>query len=170
MCLRIINLFVTGLQRPLTPWGNNRHIRCKSLNAQLKTDLVVALAGAAVADGVSALCFGNFDQTFGNQRTRKAGAQQVFVLINRICLYGLPDVVLHKLLFQVCNVQLAGTGFLCLLLQSVQFARALANVGRHSNDFTVIVVLFQPRNDNRCVQPAGICQYNLFNRCFIHNR
>ena len=82
MRLGIVDFFVTGLDGPLPPRGNNLHFRRKRLNGQLKAYLIVALAGAAVADGVRALGLRDFDQPFCNQRPCKRGAEQIFVLVD----------------------------------------------------------------------------------------
>ena len=42
----------------------------EGLDGQLKADLVVALAGAAVADGVGALRFGDLHDALGDDRAR----------------------------------------------------------------------------------------------------
>ena len=38
----------------------------------------------------------------------------------------------------------------------------LPHIAAHGNDFAVIIVLFQPRDDNGSIQTAGICQHDLF--------
>ena len=40
-------------------------------------------------------------------------------------------------------------------------AKALADIARNGDDFAVVVVLFQPGNDDRGIQPAGVGQHNL---------
>ena len=54
VCFRILDLLFTAVQLPETPRSDNIHLRCKCVNSQLETNLIVALAGAAVADCVSA--------------------------------------------------------------------------------------------------------------------
>src|SRR5690606_10394343 len=87
---RDLVLFSPGDQRgaagqiPFAPWSNNLDIRCQGIGAQFKTNLIVALAGGAVGNGVSAGFAGDFDQTLGNQRAGNGGAQQVIAFITRI--------------------------------------------------------------------------------------
>ena len=38
----------------------------------------------------------------------------------------------------------------------------LPHIAAHGNDFAVVIVLFQPRDDNGGIQTAGICQHDLF--------
>ena len=78
--LRIVDLFVPGFDAPFPPGSDDRHIRCKSLDAQLKPDLIVALAGASVTDGVSPLCQGNLRYSLGNKRTGKGRAQHISLI------------------------------------------------------------------------------------------
>ena len=47
------------------------------------------------------------------------------------------------------------------LFQAFQLT-LLPHIAAHGNDFAVVIVLFQLRDDNRCVQTAGICQHDLF--------
>ncbi len=54
MRLGILDLFLTGLDIPNTPRSDDGHIGREVLDRQLKTNLIVALAGTAVADRVGA--------------------------------------------------------------------------------------------------------------------
>ena len=55
MCLRIIYLFVTRFYRPFAPRSDYWHIRCKMLYGKLKTNLIVSLSRATVADCIGIL-------------------------------------------------------------------------------------------------------------------
>ena len=76
----VIDFFVTALNAPFTPRSDDLHIRSESLDRKLKTNLVVALAGAAVTDGVRALFFGDLNKTFCDNRTGKARTEHVFFI------------------------------------------------------------------------------------------
>ena len=52
--LGVIDLFLSGLDVPLTPGGDDGHVGCETLDGQFETDLVVALAGGAVGNGIRA--------------------------------------------------------------------------------------------------------------------
>ena len=68
--LAVCDLILTGLHFPdigHTPGSDDLQIRSQSLDAQLKTDLVVALTGSAVADSGSALFAGDLNQLLCDQ-------------------------------------------------------------------------------------------------------
>ena len=132
MGLGVVDLLVTALDAPLTPRGDDGHIGGQRFQGQLKADLVVALAGAAVADGVGVLLLGDLGQRGGDAGTRVGGAQQV-VLILGVGLQAGPDVVFDVVLLQVEDVQLGRAGLDGLLLQAVQLG-ALADVAGDSDD------------------------------------
>ena len=167
VCLGVVDLLVTALDVPLTPRSDDRHIGAEGLQGQLKTHLIVALAGAAVADGVCALLDGDVRQRLGDAGTCEAGAQQVvFVLCAK--LQGGEDVVLDKVLLQVEDVQLGGAGLLGFLLQTVQLG-ALTDIAGDGDDLAVVVVLLQPGNDDGGIQTARVSQNNFLNIFLFHD-
>ena len=166
MSLGVVDLFVTALDVPLTPRSNDGHIGAQGLESQLKTHLIVALAGAAVADGVCAFLDGDISQSLCDAGTCKAGAQQV-VLVLCAELQGGEDVVLHKVLLQVQHVQLGSAGSLGLFFQTIQLG-ALTHVTGDSDDLAVVVVFLQPGNDDGGVQTAGVSQHDFFDVFLFH--
>ena len=168
VCLGVVDLFVTALDIPLAPRSDDGHIRAEGLEGQLKTHLIVALAGAAVADGICALLDGDICQRLGDARTCKAGAQQV-VLVLSAKLQGGEDVVLHKILLQVQHIQLGSAGSLGLFFQTVQLG-ALSHITGNSNDFAVVIVFLQPRNNDGGIQTAGVSQHDFFNVFLFHDK
>ena len=169
MGLGVVDLFISAFDVPLSPGGDDGHVGGKALDAQLEPDLVVALAGAAVGDGVGVLGLGDLHQLLGDDGSCKGGAQQV-LLIAGAHLQGGPDDVLHHLVGQVGDVQLAGAGLDGLLLQTVQLV-ALAHIGGHGDDLGIVVVLLQPGDDDGCIQAAGIGQDDLLDvfLIFLHD-
>ena len=167
VCLGVVDLLVTALDVPLTPGSDDGHIGAESLQGQLETHLVVALAGAAVADGVCAFLDGDVGQSPCDAGTCEAGAQQV-VLILCAELQGGEDVVLDEVLLQVEDVQLGSAGSLSLLFQTVQLS-TLTHVAGDSDDFAVVVVLFQPGNDDGGIQTARVSQNNFLNIFLFHD-
>ena len=161
MGLGVLDLLLPGLDVPNTPGGDDLHIRGEGLDGQLEAHLVVALAGAAVADGVGALFLGDVHNALGDDGPGERGAQQVLVLVHGPGLDGGVDVVLDELLFQVQHVQLGGPGLLGLFLQAVQLG-ALAHVAGDGDDLAVVVVLLQPGDDDGGVQAAGVGQHYFF--------
>ena len=164
--LGVVDLLVTALDIPLTPRSNDGHIRAQGLEGQLKTHLIVALTGAAVADGICTFLDGDIRQSLGDAGTCKAGAQQV-IFVLRAELQGGEDVVLHKVLLQVQHVQLGSAGRLGLFFQTVQLG-ALTHVTGDSDDLAVVVVFLQPGNDDGGVQTAGVCQHDFFDVFLFH--
>ena len=167
MSLGVVDLLVTALDVPLTPGSNDSHIGAESLQRQLETYLVIALAGAAVADGVCAFLDGDVGQSLCDAGTCEAGTQQV-VLVLCAELQGGEDVVLDEVLLQVEDVQLGSAGSLGLLFQTVQLS-TLTHVAGDSDDFAVVVVLFQPGNDDGGIQTARVSQNNFLNIFLFHD-
>ena len=62
----VVDLLVAALDVPLPPGGDDGHLRGEALDGQLEADLVVALAGAAVGDGVRALLLGDVHQALAD--------------------------------------------------------------------------------------------------------
>ena len=166
--LGVVDLLVAALDVPLAPGGDDGHIGGEGLEGQLKADLVVALAGAAVADGVGALLDGDVGQGLGDAGPGKRSAQQI-VLVLGAELQGGEDVIFDKVLFQVQHIQLGRAGLFGLFFQAVQLG-ALAHVARHGDDLAVVVVFFQPGDDDGGIQPTGIGQHDLFDvLLFLHD-
>ena len=163
--LGVVDLLVTALDAPLTPRGDDGHIGGQRFQGQLKTDLIVALAGAAVADGIGVLLLGDVGQCGGDAGARMGGAQQV-ILVLGVSLQAGPDVVFDIVLLQVQHIQLGGAGLEGLLLQTVQLG-ALPHIAGNRNDLAVVVVFLQPGNDDGGIQTAGVRQNNLFNILLI---
>ena len=80
MCLGIIDLLLTRFDVPLTPGSNDRHIRSKVADSQLKAYLVVAFTGAAMNNGVRPLFLRNLNQSFGDYGTGVRGTEQIIFI------------------------------------------------------------------------------------------
>ena len=168
MSLGVGDFIFPGFQIPCTPGGDDLHLRSKGFDGQFKPHLVVAFAGAAVGYGVRALFFGDLHQPFGDDGARKRGSQQVLILVHGAGLDGGNDEFIDEFLAQIFYVQLGGAGFNGLFLQPAEFL-ALPNVGCYRNNLAVIVILFQPRDNNRRIQTAGIGQHDFFNLFHIES-
>ena len=77
-------------------------------------------------------------------------------------------IVLDEVLLQVEDVQLGSAGSLSLLFQTVQLS-TLTHVAGDSDDFAVVVVLFQPGNDDGGIQTARVSQNNFLNIFLFHD-
>ena len=164
--LGVVDLLIPGLDIPLPPGSDDGHVRREMLHSQLKPDLVVALAGAAVADGVGAFLLRDFHQALGDAGPRVAGAQEV-ILIHGAGFHGGDDVVIHIFFRQVQHIQLAGAGLQGLFLQAVQLG-ALSDVAGDGDDLRIVVVLLQPGDDDGCIETAGVGEDDLLDVSFIH--
>ena len=162
----VLYLLLAGLDAPLTPGSDDRHIRCKVLNGKLEAYLVVALTRAAVADGIRALLLCDIDKCLRDARTCMAGTEQI-LLVYRARLHGRNDVVVNIVVGKIEDIELGGTGLECLLLQTVKLV-CLTDVTRDRDDLAIVVVLLQPRNNDRCIKSARICKNNLLDICLFN--
>ena len=165
MRLGIGDLILAGFELPFPPRGNDRKFRGKRLDCKLKAHLIVSLAGAAMANRISALLLGNFNKPLCDGGPCERGAEQIFLFIDRAGLDGGVDVIGYEGFLQILNIQLGSAGFERFCLKPIQLI-SLAHIAGHGDDFTIIVIFLQPRNDNGSIQAAGICQHNFFNLLF----
>ena len=165
MGLGKVNFLVPGLDIPLPPGSNDLHIGSKPLDCQFKPNLIVALAGSTVADGIRALSQRDFSQFLADNRTGKGSSQQVSLILG-VHFQGGDDDLVHHLIHQIGHNQLAGTGGDGLGLQALQLV-GLTHVAGHGNDFGIIVVLLQPGDNDGSIQTAGIRQNDLLNRILV---
>jgi len=166
VCFCIVDFFVTALDVPLTPGGDDGHLRSKALDGQLKTDLVVALTGGAVGDGVRALFLGNLHQLLADDGTCKCRAQQI-LLVACAHFHGGDDDVVHHLIHQIGNVELGCAGLQGLFFQALQLI-ILTHIAGHGDNLGVVVVLLQPGDDDGSIQPARIGEDDFFDFRLFH--
>ena len=164
--LCIVDLFLSGLDVPLAPRRDDLHIRGEALDRQLKPDLIVALAGRAVRDGVRALGEGDLGQLLADDRSCKGRAQQVGLILG-VHLHRRNDDLVDHLVDQIGDDQLACAGLEGLFFESIQLV-ALADVCGHRDDLRIVVVFLQPRDDDRRVQSARVSQHDLLDFILIH--
>ena len=155
--LSVRDLLFAAVQLPETPRSDNVHLRCECMDRQLETNLIVALAGAAVADRVCAFLESNIYDALCDDRAREGSAEQV-LLIGCARLDGRNDIVINKFLGQILDVQLGSAGLERLLLQTVQLS-TLTDVAGNRDDLAAVMLL-EPRDQYRSIQTAGICQNN----------
>ena len=165
--LGVVDFLFTGLDVPLTPGGDDMHLGGEVLDGQLETNLVVALAGTAVGDGIGAFLQGDVHQALGDAGTGMGGTQQI-LFINGAGLHAGNDEIINVFIGQIGDDALGSTGLNGLFFQTFQFV-GLTHITCNCNDFAVVVVLFQPGNDNGSIQATGVCQYNFFDIFLIHN-
>lgn len=91
---RIVKQVVTTLESVeegrVTPRSDDLNVRVNGVVCKLETDLVVALASAAVGNELAALSLDSLHHTTGDDGTSQASSQEVLVFVNGIALDGLP--------------------------------------------------------------------------------
>ncbi|MEA2123178.1 MAG: hypothetical protein JMHAAFGB_01333 [Dehalococcoides mccartyi] len=155
----VFHSLLTG-HAPLAGGGNNLQMGGKGVYAHIKTYLVIAFAGAAVGNGGSPFFQGYIYHNLGNQGAGKGGCQRIDTLVHSIGLDSLPDIILGKFLAYVPYV-----GLFSPYLQGLFFYQGKVFLITHvyGNGNNVHAVFFlKPFDGCRCIQPAGICQYNFF--------
>ena len=145
---------------PFAPGGDHLDIRIERVIAELEADLIVALAGGAVADGVRARRLRDLDLALGDQRPSDRGAEQIDALVKRIGSEHREDEIADEFLAQIFDEDLAYAEHLGLLACGLQLL-ALAQIRREGHDLAAIGHL-QPFEDDRSVQTARIGQHHLF--------
>ena len=104
MSRAIFQLLLTGLDIPGSPGSNDLHLGSQRLDAQLETNLIVSFSGSAMADGNSALLFGDIHKDLCNQRAGHCSAEKVFVLVGSVCFYAGSNVFVTKFVSHVLNI------------------------------------------------------------------
>ena len=159
----------TAHEIPFTPRGNDPDGGIKGLGGKFKADLVVALAGGTVSDGVGAFLVGDLYESLGNERTGDGGAEEVAVFIDGCGTDHGEDEVPGHFLTQVENVGFLGAGFVGLLLNTGEIL-GLAEVGCHGDDVAVVGV-DEPFENDGGVEAAGIGEDDFagitHNLCFL---
>jgi hypothetical protein len=144
-----------AVQIPFAPGGDDLDVRIERIIAELEADLVIALAGGAVGDGVGADLMRDFDLPLGDQRPGDRRAEQVKPLVERVGAHHREDVVGDELVLEVVDEDMLwpdphqlglGPSRLQLL--------ALAEIGGEGDDLA-IVGLPQPFEDDAGVEAAG---------------
>ena len=69
-----------------TPWGNNLDVGLQAVEGKLETNLVVALARAAVGDKLAAFLLGDADLGSRDDGAGERGAEQVAALVGGVTL------------------------------------------------------------------------------------
>ncbi len=148
----------TALERPVAPGGDDLDVGVQRIGRKLETDLVVALAGGAMRDGVGAGPGGDLDEVLGDQRAGDRRAEQVDAFIDSIGTEHREDEIAHEFLAHVLDEDLLDAEHLGLLARRLQLF-ALAEVGRERHDFRVEFGL-KPLQDDRGIEAAGIGQHD----------
>ena len=157
MLLGIFDFGRTGIEVPFTPRSNQRDVRSQSLNGQLETNLVIALAGSAVSNSIRAFLLSDFHQLLGNNRTGKGRTEQVLVFVNSTGFERRPYIFLEEFFLEVSDIYLGCTGFQRLVMNGIQFI-ALTYISAAGDNFAAVIIFLQPGNDNGGIKTAGISE------------
>ena len=142
----------TAVQVPVTPGRNHLDAGRKGIGAQLKANLIVALARGAMTDGIGPGLGSDFDQTLGNQRTRNRGTQQVFAFVDGVGAEHGINVITNKVFTQVFDVDLFDAQRFRLGACRLDFL-ALTDVSGEGHHLTLVGFL-KPFDDDRGIQTA----------------
>ena len=156
MVARELQKLFAALECPFAPGGDDLDARLQRVIAKLETDLIVALARRAVADGVGADLFRDFDLLFGDERAGDRRAEQVDAFINSVGAEHRENVVADEFLAQVLDENVLGLDaeHQSFVARRLKFL-ALAEIGGERHDFGVIGFL-QPFQNDRRIEAARI--------------
>ena len=146
----------TAGQIPFAPGRDHLDVGRERVIAELEADLIIALAGRAMADGVGADLLCDFDLALGDQRPRNRGAEQIKPLVERVGAHHRIDVILDEFLAKIVDEDVLGldAGHLRLAARGFEFL-ALAEIGGEGHDFAAIGLL-QPLEDDAGVEATRI--------------
>ena len=141
---------------PFAPRCDHLDVGRERVIAEFEADLIVTLAGRAVADRVGIDHPRDFNLALGDQRPRDRGAEQVKPFIQGVGAHHREDVIAHEFLAQVVDedVLRLDAGHLRLLAGGLQLL-ALPEVGGEGHHLALIGLL-QPFQDHARIQPARI--------------
>ena len=160
--LDVVVLILTRLEGPdirHTPWSDDIKVRCQCLDGELETNLIIALTGRTMADGLRALLPCDLDELLRDRRTCHRRTEQVLVLIGRIGLETRKHIVVAEVIRDILDVQLRRTGDLRTLRQSIQLV-ALSYIDTAADNL-ITEGLLQPWHDTGRIETTGVSQNDL---------
>src|SRR6185436_2271812 len=107
-----------------------------------------------MSDRIGPFLARDFDHSLGDEGTRNTGAEKILVLINRARLDHWEDEIPRELLLQIVNIDLGRARRSRFLVEPAELF-LLADVCAES-DHLGVVLLFNPREQNRGVESARI--------------
>ena len=88
------------------------------------------------------------------------------MLVDPAGAHQLPQVLRDELLPQVFDIDFGSAGLAGLFFEAAKFVAALADIAAHGHDFAAVILL-EPWNDDRGIQPARVGERNFLR--FMHN-
>ena len=136
------------------PRGDDLDVGLEGVGGEFEADLVVALAGGAVADGIRTLGDGDVDHALGDERPGDGGAEQVGALVDGVGLHHREDIVLGELLLDIVDIAFGCAVLERLFLQPVEFI-PLPEIRTVADDFRIVFFL-EPGQQHGGVETTGI--------------
>jgi hypothetical protein len=158
--------YSTAVSRSFRPSARNCgsfHGEIERHRGQFEADLIVALAGGAVADGVRAGLMRDQYLVFRDQRTRDAGAEQIVGLVGGVRAKHREAVFFRELLPQILHHDLVGAALVRLLLDAFQLA-ALTELRRERDELHAGITRLEPRQDDGRIQTTGVGEDDFLGR------
>ncbi|MCY1541325.1 hypothetical protein D9M68_770100 [compost metagenome] len=152
--LGVGQFIVAGFQLPFGAGRQHAQGRVMGHHAGIEAHLVIALAGGAVGHRLGALGMGDAHQVPGDQWPAQGRGHGVAPLVEGAGAQGRENVVAQVLLAQVFDEHLAGAAGQGLGADRREVL-GLAQVGAEG-DHLGLVVLLQPAQGDRRVEPTGI--------------
>ena len=154
---QIVQHLFTALEIPESPWRNDWKVRRKRSKCALESNLIVALAGATVAECIAIFSKCDFDLRACNDRSRNRSSQEISTFIDRASDRHWICELFEEGLAQILDHAFGRTRANCFLLNSFKFSRTLTNICHDGDDFASIC-LNEPWNDAGSIETSGICE------------
>ena len=140
MLLGIGHQFLAGIEIPLTPRGDDRHIRFQRISTQFKPHLIITFTCSPMRNGIRASFIGNLNQAFGNQWPRDRRTQQVFTFVDGIGAKHGKNILTRKLLAQIFNINFLDPHRFSFGTRGFYFF-SLTDISGEGHHFTTIGIL-----------------------------
>ena len=149
----IVDGVIPRFDLPFSPRSDHLQLGSQRLDSQFEPDLVVALSGRSVGNGIRPFFQSDLHQVFGNDGPCNGSPQKIFLFVDGTGFHHGPSIFPEEFIPQIQDIRLAGPGFDGLVMDRSHFF-PLTDIRRYGNHFTIVVVFLQPRNDAGSIQPA----------------
>ena len=144
---------VLAVHAPLPDGGDDFHALGEGGHADLDANLVVALAGAAVGDGLGAVFNGNLGEAAGDEGAAQGGGQGILTLVNGAGPERRPQELADQRLATIDGNGLGCSDGIGALADGFQVHHAQVD---GAGDDVGVVVFLQPGHGDRGVKAAGV--------------
>ena len=173
VALGVVDRLVAG-EREVTHGCDALEFGCERDNANLKADLVIALAGAAVGNGRGTELLGSGDEVLDDDGPRQRRNKRILVVVERVRLERGHAVLLGELVASVGDIRLDRAAIERALADHLKVLASLADIDGHGDDFGARGV-GNPADSNRRVKTSRVGEDDAFGHegstfCSIRNR